>query len=140
MIITNFQEKKYDETAKSIAAFLRSGNSILFNCFYTITNPVEAAQYNRKFTPVVILWNILFNLGFIYTNVKNSILFFFPGTTTNTNDWGWHAVLSVPVPEEDKPKYKNAEFRTDMSTSKFFDKKQFKEAIEYIGMYNQKDE
>jgi len=88
MIITNFQEKKYDETAKSIAAFLRSGNSILFNCFYTITNPVEAAQYNRKFTPVVILWNILFNLGFIYTNVKNSIMFFYPGTTTNTNDWG----------------------------------------------------
>jgi hypothetical protein len=43
MIITNFQAKRYDETANSIAAFLRSGNNILFNCFYTITNPVEAA-------------------------------------------------------------------------------------------------
>lgn len=50
-------------------------------------NPVEAAQYNRKFTPSVILWNILFNLGFIYTNIKNSIMFFLTDTPTNTNDW-----------------------------------------------------
>lgn len=86
-ILTNFDAGIYDETAKSIAAMLRSGNSIVFNCFYSITNPVEAAQYNREFTPSVILWNILFNLGFIYTNVKNAIVFFYPGTSTNTNDW-----------------------------------------------------
>jgi hypothetical protein len=52
-----------------------------------VTNPVEAAQYNRKFTPSVILWNILFNLGFIYTNIKNSIMFFYPDSSPNTNDW-----------------------------------------------------
>jgi len=66
---------------------LRSGNNILFNCFYTITNPVEAAQYNRKFTPSVLLWNILFNLGYIYTNIKNTIMFFYTDTAPNTNDW-----------------------------------------------------
>jgi len=76
-----------------------------------------------------------------YLNIVNleGLGMVFPDGTDIT-DWKWHAVLSVPVPEEDKPKYKNAEFRTDMSTSKFFDQKQFKEALEYIGMYNQKDE
>ena len=86
-IIANYNLGKYDETAKSIASVLRSGNSILFNCFYTVTNPVEAAQYNRKFTWEVIGWNILFNLGFIYTNIKNAIVFFYPATSPNTNDW-----------------------------------------------------
>jgi len=66
---------------------LRSGNNILFNCFYTVKNPVEAAEYNRKFTPSVLLWNILFNLGYIYTNFKNSIMFFYIDTAPNTNDW-----------------------------------------------------
>jgi hypothetical protein len=71
-----------------VASVLRSGNNILFNCFYTLTNPVEAAQYNRKFTPSVILWNILFNLGFIYTSIKNSIFFFYPDLSPNpTSDW-----------------------------------------------------
>ena len=86
-IIDNFNLGQYEETARSIASVLRSGNNILFNCFYTLTNPVEAAQYNRKFTWDVIGWNILFNLGFIYTNIKNSILFFYPAASPNTNDW-----------------------------------------------------
>ena len=52
-------------------------NSILFNCYYTVRSPVQAAQYNREFTPMVIVWNMLFNLGFMYTDVKDSIVFFY---------------------------------------------------------------
>ena len=51
--------------------------SIVFNCYYTVTNPVEAAQYNRKFNVFVILWNILFNLGYMYTDGKNILQFFY---------------------------------------------------------------
>ena len=29
----------------------------------------------------------MFNLGFIYTNIKNTITFFYPGISPNTNDW-----------------------------------------------------
>ncbi len=65
-----------------------SAHGIIFNCFYTVTDPVEAASYNRKFEPKVILWNIIFNLGYMYTNVKNSILFFYVDTSlANTNPW-----------------------------------------------------
>jgi hypothetical protein len=57
---------------------------ITFNCFYTVTNPVAAAQYNKTFSIGVILWNILFNLGFIYTDSKNILQFFY--TVVNTPD------------------------------------------------------
>jgi hypothetical protein len=48
----------------------------IFNCFYTITDPVQAAQYNKKFSLSVIGWNILFNLGYMYTNTKFIYEFF----------------------------------------------------------------
>ena len=55
----------------------------LFNCFYTVINPVAAAQYNKAFTWMTIVWNILFNLGFMYTNAKNIVTFFYYDTATN---------------------------------------------------------
>lgn len=56
--------------------------AITFNCYYTVTNPVVAAQYNRQFTLSVILWNILFNLGYMYTDVKDAIQFFYTVVST----------------------------------------------------------
>jgi len=63
-------------------------NAILFNCFYTVRNPVKAAQYNREFTTGVIAWNVLFNLGFMYTDVKDVIVFFYQVVgTPDTRKW-----------------------------------------------------
>ena len=60
----------------------------MFNCFYTVRDPVGAAEYNRDFTPMVIAWNILFNLGFIYTDIKNVVVFFYTDTSLpNPNLW-----------------------------------------------------
>lgn len=34
------------------------------------------------------MWNILFNLGFMYTAIKNTIFFFYVDTSVaNTNNW-----------------------------------------------------
>ena len=74
---TNWDAIKYSDAASSTRTFLRMSNAILFNCFYTVRNPVQAAQYNREFTPMVIAWNLLFNLGFMYTDVKDVIIFFY---------------------------------------------------------------
>ena len=85
LISTSWTDKKYADSASSTRTFLRMSNAILFNCFYTVMNPVGAAQYNREFTPMVIVWNMLFNLGFMYTDVKDVIVFFYQvvGTTDN---------------------------------------------------------
>ena len=49
----------------------------IFNCYYTVTNPVQAAQYNKSFSLIVIGWNLLFNLGYMYTNTKMIYNFFY---------------------------------------------------------------
>ena len=60
---------------------------------------------------------------------------------SNKNEWRWTGVKAVPVKEEEKKKYpkpgkKNEyyEFRMDMSTAKYFEEKDFMEALEYIGI------
>jgi len=57
------------------------------------------------------------------------------------NDWGWAAVKAVPVTEEEKEKYpipsqkgKFYEWRMDMTTLKMFVKRDYMEALSYIGV------
>ena len=57
------------------------------------------------------------------------------------NDWGWAAVKAVPVTEEEKEKYpipsqkgKFYEWRMDMTTLKMFTKRDYIEALSYIGI------
>jgi hypothetical protein len=56
-------------------------------------------------------------------------------------DWGWAAVKAVPVTEEEKEKYpipsqkgKFYEWRMDMTTLKMFTKRDYIEALSYIGI------
>ena len=60
---------------------------------------------------------------------------------SDTNNWGWSAVKSVPVKEEEKTKYpiphqpgKFYEYRMDMSTIKNFPEREYMEALSYIGV------
>jgi len=57
------------------------------------------------------------------------------------DDWGWAAVKAVPVTEEEKAKYpipgkknKFYEWRMDMTTLKMFVKRDYIEALSYIGV------
>ena len=42
-----------------------------FNCFYALFDPLEATRIRRDYDINVFLWNILFNFGFLYSDVKN---------------------------------------------------------------------
>jgi len=66
---------------------------------------------------------------------------------TSALNWRWGAVKSVPVSEEDKEKYpipgKPGEYyeqRMDMDTLKEFDEKDFIEALDYIGIFENQEQ
>ena len=67
----------YENIAKGLQSILRMLQSSVFNCFYSARDPIRATQYNKTISIFVILWNILFNLGYLYTNVKNILFFFY---------------------------------------------------------------
>ena len=46
----------------------------------------------------------------------------------------WGAAKSIPVLEEDKEKYNNEEYRADFSSIKYFDERNFMDALSYIGV------
>jgi hypothetical protein len=57
------------------------------------------------------------------------------------DDWYWSAVLSVPVTEDVKEKYKKTdgtyyEHRMDMETIKNYPERGYMEALEYIGIFS----
>jgi len=64
----------------------------------------------------------------------------------NASDWKWSAVQAVPVKDEDKQKYpipgKKGEyykFRMDMDTLKNFEERDYMEALEYIGVFENQE-
>ena len=65
-------------------------------------------------------------------NVKGKGMIFADGT--GRNNWKWAGVKSVLVPEEEKEKYKGEQYKTDMTTIKHFEEKDFIEALSYIGI------
>lgn len=67
---TNFGESKTTDAFKSLQQLIIYFHGTVFNCFYSITDPLGSAQYNKKFNLVTTFWNIIFNLGFMYTNGK----------------------------------------------------------------------
>lgn len=61
---------------------------------------------------------------------------------TSKEDWGWSGIKAVPVNENEKEKYpipgqegKFYDHKTDMESLKTFDKKDFMEACDYIGIF-----
>ena len=56
-----------------------------FNCYFTVTEPLKATMYYKPFSFTLVLWNILFNLGFLYTAGRYIFLFFFRDHTASYN-------------------------------------------------------
>ena len=65
-------------------------------------------------------------------NVKEKGMVFASGT--GRYSWQWGAAKSIPVLEEDKEKYNNEDFRADFSSIKYFDERNFMDALSYIGV------
>ena len=66
------------------------------------------------------------------TNVEDKGMVF--PTGTSRDNWRWGAVKAIPVTEEESEKYKGKKFRTDMSTIKHFEERDYMEALSYIGV------
>lgn len=43
----------------------------IYNCFFSFTSPAVAAGYSEAITWKTIVWNLLYNLGYMYTDGKD---------------------------------------------------------------------
>jgi len=55
----------------------------VFNCYYSVWTVINPTTYNEVFGGSKILMNILFGLGFMYTDVNSAINL----STTSTDYW-----------------------------------------------------
>ena len=63
-------------------------------------------------------------------NVEDKGMVFANGT--DRDNWYWSAAKAIPVLDEEKEKYKNVEWRVDMTTIENFKERDFMEALSYI--------
>jgi len=66
----------------------------------------------------------------------------FPEPIKDTDDWGWTVVKAIPIPEEDQEKYPDPtnpgtfyKNKMDMKNLKRYDKLNFMDAAEELGMF-----
>jgi len=65
-------------------------------------------------------------------NIEDKGTVFVNGTTVD--NWGWAGIIAVETTDEEKEKLKGAKYKSDPKTLKMFDKDQFDEAVNYIGL------
>ena len=65
-------------------------------------------------------------------NVEEKGIVFAMGN--DKTQWDWAAAKVKEVSEEEKEKFKNANFRADMTTLKKFKERDFMDALSYIGV------
>ena len=70
---------------KSGEAITDVGSSIIFNCYYSVFSIIDPVTYSNLFTNNAIVFNLLFNLGFMYTDVSSIIQL--NQATEGTNYW-----------------------------------------------------
>jgi hypothetical protein len=58
-------------------------NGAVYNCFFSFTTPAEAAGYTTSLSWSMVAWNLLFNLGFMYTDIRYLI----DELTSSNTDW-----------------------------------------------------
>ena len=72
-------------------------------------------------------------------NIPDKGMVFADGTSIT--NWRWAAVKVTPMSEEEKKEFQNKgkdyEFKMDMETMKHFDERDYMEALDYIGVFNE---
>ena len=70
-------------------------------------------------------------------NIPNKGMVFADGT--RASNWRWAAVKAIPMPEDEKVKFKEKgkdyKFKMDMENIKHYPEGDFMEALEYIGVF-----
>jgi hypothetical protein len=131
-----------DETTPDISTYF------CYGCGFQTNSLMKEGEefYNQQISILPELYKDLLNKdddGTIWMpstiNLPQQGMIFANGPSKE--DWGWAAVKAIPVTEEEKEKYpipsqkgKFYEWRMDMTTLKMFTKRDYMEALSYIGI------
>lgn len=72
LITNNLTKSDITNTVKSAETMFDVGYGIIFNCYYSVWTAINPDTYSSVFGGDVILKNILYGLGFMYTDVKSA--------------------------------------------------------------------
>lgn len=73
LIANNFTKADSLNTVRSTESMFDVAYGIVFNCYYSAWSAINPASYSSVFGGSTILMNILYGLGFMYTDVSGAI-------------------------------------------------------------------
>lgn len=83
MIANNITNSDALDTLKSVHSMFSVSYGILFNCYYSAYSAVNPSTYASIFGGTTVLMNILYGLGFMYTDVTTALA----TSTSLSNYW-----------------------------------------------------
>ena len=69
----NYTKSDTLNTIKSAETMFDIAYGVMFNCYYSVWTAVNPASYKEVFGGTKILMNVLYGLGFMYTDVNNAL-------------------------------------------------------------------
>lgn len=69
---TLYSTADYTGTLESLQALLEGAAGTTFSCFYSVKDPAGLGASSNEdlvFGPILIAWNVLYNLGYMYTDI-----------------------------------------------------------------------
>lgn len=63
-----WKAKDYDTGLEELQKLLKYSAGLSFNCFYSVRDPTALGSQSYGFGPDIIMWNVLYNLGYMYAD------------------------------------------------------------------------
>ncbi len=83
----NFDDKETEDGLTSLQKVLKFSAGVTFNCFYTVKDPTNFNNQGKDLSRTTILFNILYNLGFMYTDIVKASEIINDEYTGSTDEW-----------------------------------------------------
>ena len=65
-----FKDGDYEDGLTYFQKVLYYGSGITFNCYYSVKDPSANSGTDNGFGPTILMWNVLYNLGYMYSDGK----------------------------------------------------------------------
>jgi hypothetical protein len=68
-MVTNLESVKIESGLNNFQQVLFGVSGFTFNCYYSVTDPSGITNSNSKYSLKLIAWNVLYSLGYMYTDL-----------------------------------------------------------------------
>ena len=73
LMVTKFSSLDISNGLLQTQYLAKYTSNALFNCYYSVVDPGSSSEYQSDMSVAVVGWNVLYNAGYMYTDVYSAV-------------------------------------------------------------------